>query len=441
MKRFAFRTILVFLSIIISTPALSKTIDVLIKGVDDGIKTSKQQDYKEAVMNAKLQAIERAGVEIESITRVVNFKLKYKMVESKAKAVLLPGFQIIDVGYLKDGTYQVVLAGKLRAGESEDNESVISELNYAKSLYNRGKYGDAEQKLQKLVDRYPTNMAAQEALFMLIDIKLRSSQLDEAIEKYWMLKSKSPQSHFVIKANKTIVNLILNIILYAEAWWSIGKRSESGWIDGPCSHSALQDFYYHVKDRYKKSFYETDRLFQKCEDEITSKANKHVKQLNSLGYKGFLKNESYIKRLLESRIRYENEIRMHSGKCEGDEAHITIKISTKAYVKEGIKLGEILSTSGKISQRDWKKLEQLKKKKEEELKEKEQVWQRERARREKERAENSRKEYHFREGYLYFKANRYDLAIHHFQIVRDIDPNYKRVHRYIERCKELKRLR
>jgi hypothetical protein len=30
--------------------AIAETIDVNIKGVDDGIKTSKQQDYKEAVM-------------------------------------------------------------------------------------------------------------------------------------------------------------------------------------------------------------------------------------------------------------------------------------------------------------------------------------------------------------------------------------------------------
>ncbi len=55
-------------------------------------------------MNAKLQAIERAGVEIASVTKVENFTLQYDMVESRAKAVLLPGFQIIDMGYQRDGT-------------------------------------------------------------------------------------------------------------------------------------------------------------------------------------------------------------------------------------------------------------------------------------------------------------------------------------------------
>lgn len=110
-----------FVLIVALTPLISASdeIDVLIKGVDDGVKTSKQQDYKEAVMNAKLEAIERAGVEIASITRVVNFQTKFDMVESKAHAVLLPGFQIMDLGYQADGTYLVVLSGKIQVGETK----------------------------------------------------------------------------------------------------------------------------------------------------------------------------------------------------------------------------------------------------------------------------------------------------------------------------------
>jgi hypothetical protein len=108
----------VFLFCLQSSLIFAETIDVLIKGIDDGKKTSRDRDYKEAVMNAKLQAIERAGVSIKSITKVENFKLKYDMVESRAKAVLLPGFQIIDMGYQTDGTYQVVLSGKVQVSEA-----------------------------------------------------------------------------------------------------------------------------------------------------------------------------------------------------------------------------------------------------------------------------------------------------------------------------------
>jgi hypothetical protein len=115
------KTILIvtgFVFLLLSAPieGWSETLDVLIKGIYGGPKTSREAAYKEAVMNAKLQAIERAGVEVTSITKVENFTLKYDMVESKAKAVLLPGFQVIDMGYQTDGTYQVVLSGKVKVG-------------------------------------------------------------------------------------------------------------------------------------------------------------------------------------------------------------------------------------------------------------------------------------------------------------------------------------
>ena len=112
------RQILIWLTLVttVVTTADAEVVEVLIKGVDDGVKVSKQQDYMEALMNAKLQAIERAGVEISSITRIENFKLKYDAVESEAEAVIMPGFQVIDMGYQQDGTYQVVLAGKVQSG-------------------------------------------------------------------------------------------------------------------------------------------------------------------------------------------------------------------------------------------------------------------------------------------------------------------------------------
>jgi hypothetical protein len=97
-----------------ASSGIAETIDVYIKGVDDGVKTSKQQDYKEAVMHAKLQAIELTGASIESIVRAVNFQLKYDATESKSNAILLPDFQIIDIGYVVNGTYQVVLIGKIQ---------------------------------------------------------------------------------------------------------------------------------------------------------------------------------------------------------------------------------------------------------------------------------------------------------------------------------------
>lgn len=89
-----------------------KSVDVLIKGYSSGGK-SRQQDYQEALLNAKLQAIERAGVDISSYTKVENFMIKHDLVESKAQALLEPGFQVIDMGYQSDGSFLVILSGKV----------------------------------------------------------------------------------------------------------------------------------------------------------------------------------------------------------------------------------------------------------------------------------------------------------------------------------------
>ena len=67
MKRTALIVFLSLAVIFISTVALATTVDVLIKGVDNGIKTNKQQDYKEAVMNAKQQGYIRISQPSKSV--------------------------------------------------------------------------------------------------------------------------------------------------------------------------------------------------------------------------------------------------------------------------------------------------------------------------------------------------------------------------------------
>ena len=88
--------------------------DILVKGIDDGVKETKEQDYFEAVINAILQAIEKAGVDIESITKLEGNEKKYELLESKVQEFMQPGFKIMDIGYQVDGKYLVILSGKLR---------------------------------------------------------------------------------------------------------------------------------------------------------------------------------------------------------------------------------------------------------------------------------------------------------------------------------------
>jgi hypothetical protein len=104
-----------YVTVKISVPQVrQEIIDVKIIGYDDGKKTKKRRDYREAVLNAMRQAIERAGVEVKSKSRTKNFELEEDYIETYARAVLLPGFEIIDIGYTEGGTYHVMLIGKIK---------------------------------------------------------------------------------------------------------------------------------------------------------------------------------------------------------------------------------------------------------------------------------------------------------------------------------------
>jgi len=124
-----------FVFLLFAFSIAAETLDVTIKGVDDGAKTSRQQDYREAVLDAKRQAIEQAGVRVESRTTVINARVKEDFIESQAEAVLLPGFQIIDIGYTADGTYQVVLSGKVQLVPPEQPEEKPGVLALCMSNY------------------------------------------------------------------------------------------------------------------------------------------------------------------------------------------------------------------------------------------------------------------------------------------------------------------
>lgn len=110
----------------LDTTTLDDSIMVLIEGYDDGVRTNSVKDRDEATLDAKRQAIERAGVRISSnltsnkSSTTENGKEKYSnqqaaaFIESQSDGVLLPGYQILDKGYQSDGTYLVILSGKVK---------------------------------------------------------------------------------------------------------------------------------------------------------------------------------------------------------------------------------------------------------------------------------------------------------------------------------------
>ena len=103
--------------------ASSSLIPVKIKGLDDGIKSSVQQDFKEAVLFAKREAIERVGGKIQSFTTSKDFIVQSDIIESQAEAILEPGYDILDIGYQADGSYLVVLTGHIRVAEETSDDT------------------------------------------------------------------------------------------------------------------------------------------------------------------------------------------------------------------------------------------------------------------------------------------------------------------------------
>lgn len=113
---------IIFLAVILANLHAQEVIDVAVRGVSDNQRDGVQKDRLEAILDAKRQACERAGLKIESTTTVENFMTVYDYVEAQAAAILLPGFQIIENGYGEDGTYSVVLIGKIKTTLPGNND-------------------------------------------------------------------------------------------------------------------------------------------------------------------------------------------------------------------------------------------------------------------------------------------------------------------------------
>jgi hypothetical protein len=159
-------------------------LDIMVKGISDAQNDGAQKDRMEAIMDAKLQACEKAGVAINAKTTVENFQTVYDLVESKSEAVLLPGYQLMDVGYTADGTFQVVLSGKIKIIEEE--QISIKELRYAQSLNDRGKFSECKAILEKYIDSKDADVSEdlkQESLYYYIKWGY-SFNLDENVEKF-----------------------------------------------------------------------------------------------------------------------------------------------------------------------------------------------------------------------------------------------------------------
>ncbi len=188
---------LLIVLILFSYVIAQQSIDVLVEGISDGARNSQQQDRDEAILDAKLKAIERAGVSIEAVTVMENFKLKSDWVKAKADGVILPGFQILDQGYGADGLYHVVLSGKVsKDGEAAGDSEGDRKFRMAKLLLETDK-NRALGLLREVVDNYQDCSSADDALYNLIINADSKLQEDEYLIK---LKAYYPKSSYIARA-------------------------------------------------------------------------------------------------------------------------------------------------------------------------------------------------------------------------------------------------
>jgi formylglycine-generating enzyme required for sulfatase activity len=193
---------IIMVLLIVTIVFAQQTTDVLVEGISDGERGTQQQDRDEALLDAKLKAIERAGVSIEAVTRMENFKLKSDWVEAQAKGVILPGFQILDQGYGADGLYHIVLSGKVsKSGEALEQSEGDRKYRMA-ILYSESDKLKALEMMQEVVDNYGSCASADDALYYIIT----ESAFDEndADDMLIRMKAYYPSSSYVEEAERWI---------------------------------------------------------------------------------------------------------------------------------------------------------------------------------------------------------------------------------------------
>ena len=81
------RLLIVFQTVAVVVLGAQDIIDVGVRGVSDASRDGIQKDRLEAILDAKRQACEQAGLRIESNTTVENFQAVYDRIETQAAAI------------------------------------------------------------------------------------------------------------------------------------------------------------------------------------------------------------------------------------------------------------------------------------------------------------------------------------------------------------------
>lgn len=164
--------------------------EVRVNGYSFGSKG--HNNLEEATVDAYRKAIEKGtGISIQSFTNVENYQLKKDQITSKARGMLLPGFQVVEVGYgtkgsnqtWNDGVYKVTLIGKVK--ENNNQQSFMGEFEKGQACYGQKDYVCAKDHFEKAANLDPNN---PEIIFRLAQSYrwLGKDFFDRSLQNYYL---------------------------------------------------------------------------------------------------------------------------------------------------------------------------------------------------------------------------------------------------------------
>lgn len=153
-----------------------------------------------AALQAKLKALERAGLAIEASLDIEDPQKRRQWIEGWAQRVILPGYQTVNMGFGPDGLYYVSLFGKVNPGIfSQENIQGNNKFGTAVRLMVNDK-NRALNLLMEVVNDYGKCESADDALFHLIV----EGEFDLKGERLTMMKEKHPGSPLLPEAEKHV---------------------------------------------------------------------------------------------------------------------------------------------------------------------------------------------------------------------------------------------
>ena len=164
-----------------------ETIAIAVEGVSDSLKSTLLKDSLEAVLDVKLNAIQSAGVSVESVRQMNSDIKRQQWVDENWDAIILPDYKIASFGYGEDSLYYAAFFGRAYKGENIlMNAQGNKKFNLALASLNNNKVG-ALEKLQIIVDEFGTCTSADDALLYLIelgDFHLRDERMKKLLNNY-----------------------------------------------------------------------------------------------------------------------------------------------------------------------------------------------------------------------------------------------------------------